>query len=148
MAATGGYPTDLSDEQWALIEPIVAPPPYEFGPPVQVSRRAIVNALRYWARTGCPWRLLPRDFPNWHTVRHYFDRWRQDGTWERIKAALVHQVRVAAGRQPAPSLVIIDSQSVKTTEMGGEVGIDGGIGDLHYLDQSLTPAHSTKVKHC
>ena len=77
-AAARGYDTDLADEQWALGEPFVRAEYSGLGPYHQVSRRAIVNAILYQNRTGCQWRLIPHEYPNWHTVRHYYDRWRMD----------------------------------------------------------------------
>jgi len=125
-AAARGYDTDLTDEQWALVEPFVRAEYSGLGPYHKIGRRAILNAICYQNRTGCQWRLLPHDFPNWHTVRHYYDVWRSDGTWDRLNEALNTQVRVRAGKEPTPSVLIVDSQSARTTEMGGEVGVDGG----------------------
>ena len=125
-AARSGYDTDLTEEQWALVEPFVRAEYSGLGPYHRVSRRAVVDAILYQNRTGCQWRLLPRDFPNWHTVRHYYDTWRADGTWEALNEALNALVRAKAGKEPTPSVLIVDSQSARTTEMGGEVGVDGG----------------------
>lgn len=112
------YPTDLSDAQWERIKPLI-PPPKPGGRPASISRREIVNAIFYLTRNGCTWRALPHDFPGHKTVYHSFRRWRDDGTWEQIHDALVIQVRVAAGRDPSPSVAMLDSQSVKTTEQRG-----------------------------
>lgn len=119
------YPTDLSDEQWSEVEPVL-PPAKRGGRPRTADLRLVLNTIFYLVKTGCQWRMLPRDLARRSTAYEYFAAWRADGTWQAVLDALRRRVRVAAGREPEPRKAAIDSQTVKGSEAGGDRGYDGG----------------------
>jgi putative transposase len=117
------YPSDITDQEWECIAPYVA---QKHGPGRKrtVNIREIINALRYMTRTGCQWRMLPHDFPKWFHVSYYYYEWLKDGTLEHINDCLREEIRIEVGKEPEPSVGIIDSQSVKTVSSGEERGFD------------------------
>ena len=117
------YDTDLTDAAWAVVAPLL-PAALPRGRPRTTDLRAVLDAIFYLLRTGCQWRLLPREFPVWGTVYHYFRSWKNSGVWACIQRAIYEQSRAQAGRSECPSVVIMDGQSVKTTERGGVRGFD------------------------
>jgi transposase len=112
------YPSDLSDDEWRMIEPLI-PPGKKGGGKRTVNLREVVNGLMYILSTGCQWRAIPKDLPPKSTVHNYFDLWTYDGTLDRIHHALYERCREQAGREASPTAAIIDSQSVKSAEKGG-----------------------------
>jgi putative transposase len=112
------YPTDLTDEQWKLVEPHI-PPERWGGRTREVEMRDVVDGIIYLVRNGCPWRAIPHDLANWSTCRHYYDRFRRDGTWLVIHKLLRDRVRARESRPLDPSAAVLDAQSVKCGGKGG-----------------------------
>jgi putative transposase len=118
------YPSDLTDRQWQVVRQLLPPRRRRGRPPIH--RRLIVDAVLYVVRTGCQWRQLPHDFPNWKTVYTVFWRWRRAGVWKQVHDALREKVRRSAGKKSTPTAAILDSQSIRTSEGGVERGYDAG----------------------
>jgi putative transposase len=121
-----GYPTDLTDKQWAIIKPRLEEMTGNYGHSKKNDYREYINAINYVCKTGCQWDMLPNDFPNRNTVKSFFQRLRKKGIWEVICADIVAIARAAVGREEVPTYSLIDSRSVKTTGAAEERGIDGG----------------------
>ena len=131
------YPSDVTDAEWEILEPLI-PALSEEAAHVKYTRREIINGILYVLRSGCPWRLLPHDLPTWGTAYWYFRRWRDEGVWDQVLKELRMEVRIKQGRNPEPSAAIIDSQSIKTSAVRGpEKGYDAGKKNL---GQKTAPA--------
>ncbi len=124
MESEKKYPSDLTNRQWQLIRQLLPKRSRRGRRPI--DRRRVVNGILYVVRTGCQWRMLPADFPNWSTVYGIFWRWRNEGVWEKVHDALREKVRRAADKKSTPTVAIIDSQSIRTAEGGEERGYDAG----------------------
>lgn len=116
------YDTDLTDKQWQIIEPLI-PLAKSGGRPREVDIRQVINGILYLLKSGCQWRMLPKEYPNWPVIYYYFREWKKDGTWKKIHDKIRGYVRRSKGKKKQPTAGIIDSQSSKTTEKGGFVAM-------------------------